>query len=549
MYKYCCLLALVCLFSFQLLPKTIRLHTIGDSTMEQQNPNVKDQRGWVQMLQGFFTNELLIINSAKSGTSTKSFYRGGYWTKAKQGIQAGDYVLIQFGHNDEKHNGKDGEIGTAPTDSFLVYLTKYVSEVRELGAFPILCSPVVRKMWDKNGQLSRRGKHDLGAFYQQSVDHNFDAADTITMNYSANMKILAEKLQCPFIDMTKSTADLVNQIGNNEATKAIYNLPNDGTHFSGSGALLFSQLFIADLQKQPILTQYLQPQPKLLIYPNEAEINGLFTGTEGRQIIDVGYLGSKSSIHKWTIATNNGFEWSFYQDSGFCKQKEITSHKIAFYQKVYVRIIPTSPGTIKGTLQINDGNGASASIGLKANVAAISHHLPVEVVYKLSGSTKADVKGPMYAFEEQLQGLEFKSYSSPANLGKDFEKTRVQVTNSIGGIWPANEIDIVYNRFVQFGMKASNDAPVALQQLSVNVGGGVPFRIVASESEDFSHTFTIGEAINVTSAEMKPYQYKFTHTIPAGKTLFFRIYPWTNNNLKDLSFNLYQLVINGIVAN
>ncbi len=125
---------------------TVRIHTLGDSTMEQQDPNVKDQRGWPQLLSPFFTSEVTILNHAKSGTSSKSFYKEGYWERAKKTILAGDYVFIQFGHNDEKHNGEDGKIGTAPTDSFRIYLRKYVEEVRQLRAIPVLFTPVVRCM-------------------------------------------------------------------------------------------------------------------------------------------------------------------------------------------------------------------------------------------------------------------------------------------------------------------------------------------------------------------------------------------------------------------
>ena len=142
------------------------IHTIGDSTMEQKatdsisNPN--GQRGWAQMLSQFIINGAILNDRAKSGTSSKTFYEekdsyGNYrfWPTVKPQIKAGDYVIIQFGHNDEKdggwqsaHNGVAYTgIGTNPWEQYTRYLTAYVNEVRALGAIPILMTPIVRNGW------------------------------------------------------------------------------------------------------------------------------------------------------------------------------------------------------------------------------------------------------------------------------------------------------------------------------------------------------------------------------------------------------------------
>jgi len=82
------------------------LHTIGDSTMADYDENTTDKRGWGMMFQQFFTSEVTANNRAKSGASSKSFYlESPYWATVKQQIEAGDYVLIQFAHNDEKNGG------------------------------------------------------------------------------------------------------------------------------------------------------------------------------------------------------------------------------------------------------------------------------------------------------------------------------------------------------------------------------------------------------------------------------------------------------------
>lgn len=94
--------------------QALKVHTIGDSTMQTYDENSTNTRGWGQYLQQFFKG-LTVNNRGKAGASSKSFYKeSAYWQSVKKQMQPGDYVLIQFSHNDEKSNGMDGdEIGRA----------------------------------------------------------------------------------------------------------------------------------------------------------------------------------------------------------------------------------------------------------------------------------------------------------------------------------------------------------------------------------------------------------------------------------------------------
>lgn len=100
------------------LPATaIKVHTIGDSTMANYDEDATVTRGWAQFLQQFLTG-LTVNNRGKNGASSKSFYEeAAYWKSIKKQLQPGDYVFIQFAHNDEKSNGMDG-------DSVKAYYTK-----------------------------------------------------------------------------------------------------------------------------------------------------------------------------------------------------------------------------------------------------------------------------------------------------------------------------------------------------------------------------------------------------------------------------------------
>lgn len=528
--------------------RKIRLHTIGDSTMDDQDPNVKDQRGWAQMLPDFFNGNLLVVNPAKSGSSTRSFYEEGYWERAKKNIQPGDYVLIQFGHNDEKNNGVDGEVGTVSSKSYREYLIRYVNEVRALKANPILCTPVVRKMFGKESKVSRRGKHDLGEYYAKEVDGKFDSKDTLLMNYPANMKIVAKELQCPLIDMTTCTERFVNRLGEKEATRQIYALPNDGTHFAANGAYLFAKLFVDQLKQENLFTKYIIPNKKLFVNNTKIEMQDAFLGTEVLNVFDIVYdANSKIAQGKITISVSDGFELAVKPNDNFSKVCTIDLDNTdlnAF--KVYVKTIPKTIGQLKGQIKITSPDGEIRHISLMLNVLSVPKDKPITVFYKLWGDLKAIVDGPVNAFEESTSGLLLSKYVIPEDPDVRFKNKKVQELEIEGGKWSENEIDVVRSRYIQFGIKASNVANVLTNFVEFYMGGGANFRVIASTNSDFSNEIILGEQTNISTKNILKYQYKLNEKIQSGKTLYIRIYPWNNQSVKINSIYLCDALINAI---
>lgn len=524
----------------------IRLHTIGDSTMDDQDPNVKEQRGWAQMLPDFFNENLLIVNPAKSGSSTRSFYEEGYWDKAKKNIQPGDYVLIQFGHNDEKNNGVDGEIGTVPSKSYREYLIRYVNEVRALKANPILCTPVVRKMFGRDNKISRRGKHDLGEYYAQQVDKNFDANDTLLINYSANMKMVAKQLKCPLIDMTTSTEKFVNHLGEKEAARQIYSLPNDGTHFAANGAYLFSKLFVEQLKQENLLTKYIVPGKKLFVYNKKIEMPDAFLGTEILNVFDIVYdANSKTANRKITISTSDGFELAMQPNVPFSKEIIIdtdTSNLKAF--NVYLKVIPETAGSLKGRIKITSPDGEVRYIDLMLNAVPVPKNKPITVFYKLWGDAKATVLGPVNGLEQSISGLNMSKYVLPEDPDIRFKNKKVQELKLEADKWPDNEIDLVHSRYIQFGIRAPNESNVVTNSVEFYMGGGANFRVIASTDIDFSNEIILGEQTNITTKNIAKYQYKLDKKVQRGKVLYMRIYPWNNQSVNIQSIYLCDVMIN-----
>jgi DNA sulfur modification protein DndE len=193
------------------------------------------ERGWGQMLPMFFNASVQIENHAKNGRSTKSFIDEGRWKTIYETLQPGDYVFVQFGHNDEKK--QDPTRYTDPHTSYRENLLKFVNESREKGALPVLLTSVARRKFDENNNLVKT--------------HG---------EYPDVVREVATVLKVPFIDMEKKSEQLFSELGP-EGTKKIFLwvppgeyklLPQgkeDDTHFQLYGATQLARIVAGDLKE------------------------------------------------------------------------------------------------------------------------------------------------------------------------------------------------------------------------------------------------------------------------------------------------------------
>lgn len=197
-----CLLMSLGLLAFTPAHKKITVFSIGDSTMadydiEQWSKNNGGKnyplRGWMMMMPQHFKKGVVMQNAAISGISSKSFRDEGAWQKVIEQVKAGDYVFIQFGHNDEK---TDSANHTDARTTFRQNLANYVAETRAKGANPILFTSLVRRKFDNNGKL---------------VDTHGE--------YVTVVRELAIELHVPLVDLNKLTGDLVQTMGPEESKK------------------------------------------------------------------------------------------------------------------------------------------------------------------------------------------------------------------------------------------------------------------------------------------------------------------------------------------
>ena len=214
------------------------VHLMGDSTMAEKDlPKAGEERGWGMMLQNFLNpEEVKVINYAQNGRSTKSFIDLGLWDKVYAAIQPGDYVFIQFGHNDAKAD--DPARYAAAFGAYQDNLRLFVDGVREKGGTPVLLTPVARR-WFKEGGMDRNCHTD----------------------YPAAMKAVASEKNVTLLDVTTPTLDWIEGLGD-EASKAYFMIStgkNDNTHLVPAGARKVTEIVCGLIKEQiPELAKSLQ---------------------------------------------------------------------------------------------------------------------------------------------------------------------------------------------------------------------------------------------------------------------------------------------------
>lgn len=239
-----CVLGL--LLSFQTLKEApLRIFLVGDSTMADKsyapgNP----EKGWGQILPLYFKEGVMIVNHAVNGRSTKNFREEGRWERVLDEVQEGDFIFIQFGHNDQKED--DPNRYASPAD-YKKNLIRYVLEARAKGAIPVLVTPLSRRSFDGQGNLK----------------------DTHAA-YTLQMKEVALELDVILLDLNAKSRELLMAWGV-ERSKELFmhfepgqyeRFPDgivDNTHFSPTGAFRMCDLAVAAIHQQiPVLGDYLK---------------------------------------------------------------------------------------------------------------------------------------------------------------------------------------------------------------------------------------------------------------------------------------------------
>lgn len=231
------LICLILLISTTCFAQKTTLYTIGDSTMaNKKDPDRNPEHGWAQVLQSFFNDDIIVVNKAVNGRSTKSFINEKRWDSIYKKLKKGDYVFIEFGHNDEKI--EDSTRYTNPHTTYRYNLIRFVKESREKGAIPVLLTSIARRNFNEKGVL---------------VPTHGD--------YPLETRLTAQEYKVPFIDLEYYTELLEQSYGPEKSKKLHLHFKAgenpyydkdkaDDTHLSLEGAKAIAQIVINSIKAE-----------------------------------------------------------------------------------------------------------------------------------------------------------------------------------------------------------------------------------------------------------------------------------------------------------
>jgi lysophospholipase L1-like esterase len=220
------------LLAFTAPPKKIKVYLIGDSTIADKTPATFPETGWGTPFKTFFDSTVVVDNRAKNGRSTRTFISENLWQPIADQLHEGDYVFIQFGHNDEAR--EKVERYTTPGE-YKTNLLKFITETRNKKANPLLLTPVTRRRFDKEGKIMETHVEYTNVVYE-----------------------VAKEANVPLIDLDKKSRELLQQFGE-ENSRLLFlqlqpgehpNYPdgkNDNTHFNELGARKMAQIVLSEI--------------------------------------------------------------------------------------------------------------------------------------------------------------------------------------------------------------------------------------------------------------------------------------------------------------
>ena len=558
-----------------------KVHTIGDSTMATYDENTTITRGWGQMFQQFFKGDVTVNNRAKNGASSKSFYmEAPYWQSVKKQIQAGDYVLIQFAHNDEKSGGCDGNElkayyksigddakanstdyrGTTASGTYKEYLRKYINETRALGATPVLVGAICRKYFSGN-TIRRNGRHDLGDSFSLIKDGKYTTGNKVgeddhTYDYPYQMKQVAEEMGVQYLDLTTATKELYESYGDAKANELLFD-GNGSTHTSAMGATLIARLAAQLMQKAGILTENINLTSDLSVNPSTLDFGQAYKGQSVVRDLQINGFDLTPAEGTVSITASDGIQVSA-DGTSFGPSATLSYKGGNMIASVKVSYDFAAAGDINGSITVTSGD-KSVSVPVTGKCIELAAGVATSAYWRLEKDDACVTEGPVTVLGESYSEMKLQKYSAPnANTtwseGTGFDATRKTQRNIIEGeTWPAGEIDEVSTRWIEFAVKPATGTTFNVNEISMYVcgcgGNGMRCKIYYSKEENFANAVNIADFSGSMKAnDMMEVKATPVLELKENETLRVRIYPWYNGSATGKTICVSDVKIGGVAV-
>ena len=554
-----------------------KVHTLGDSTMAPYDESATVTRGWGMYFGNFLTNGWSSINYARGGRDS----RGGYeelWQSAKKQVTEGDYVIITFGHNDEKNGGMDGyalydyyvskgdqtaaaavdKRGTVPSTTYKENLGKIVDEAIALGAHPVICSPVCRAYFTGN-KIRRNGRHDLGDSFSiltsdGPVDGNTVSANDHTMDYAWHSEQLAKEKGVPFIDLTQATAELYESYGSGKCLEYLFD-GQGSTHFNTTGALLVARECARLMKAQGIMADGITIPTDISVTPATADFGEAYKGQTLTKELTINGFGLSPESGSVSVTATDGIlvsldkkEWKTTINIDYSASTLVKSF--------YAQMTLTENGQTTGNITVTQG-AKTINVPVSANAVTMEGGTEVKAYWRLEKDDTYELTGPASVIGESWEGMYVQRYANPnANTvwpeETGFDASRKMQRNLLtGDDWPADEIDDNPDRYIQFGIKASKGTVLKINNISMFVcgaGGNGMCAHVYYSTDNFETRTTIYEKKKMTANMPDLVAATPVISLEEGQELLVRVYPWYNNAATGKTICISDVTISGVAV-
>ena len=542
-----------------------KVHTLGDSTMAPYDESATNTRGWGMYFGNFLTNGWTSVNYAKGGRDS----RGGYnelWQNAKNNVEAGDYVLIQFAHNDGKYNGVDnlelqayytakGDAtnaaavksdgrGTTPSTTYRQCLKQIIDAVKAKGATPILVSAVCRCYFSSSNTITRIGRHDLGDKFDALVNGEYKTGQSVaasdhSMDYGYQMQQLAKEENVAFIDMTTATKNLYESYGNyDKCYAALFDKggEKDNTHYNLTGALTAARLCAQLMKEQGILANDIEIPSDLSITPSTADLGEVYVGQTATKELTLSGLGLEPASGTVTVTASEGIQLSTDKQNW---QSTLTTDYTngTLIKTFYAKVSITAVGLLTGTITAVLGE-KKVEVPVTVNGIELGGGDPFSVKWPLTSSDDPTIEGNATAAAAKVEGMV--KYANNSQNG-------LMVSTSDGGAWVKAEDDSP-NQYVQFTVTAPDGKKLDINHIAMKVGGrggnGMMCHLYYS-TDGFVTRTTIYSPASMASGVMNEVDVAPVIKLEEGEQLQIRVYPWYTGNVTGKWLCIADVVVGG----
>ncbi|MDO6387246.1 rhamnogalacturonan acetylesterase [Uliginosibacterium sp. 31-12] len=538
----------------------VTIHMLGDSTMTIYTEDRRPQMGWGEKLPMFFNSSVTVKNWALGGRSSRSFYNEATrWPAILPVINAGDYVIIQFAHNDQKYGSDyavygtyafcsdgsgDGEACTGAVDaldssaqknehSYYQYLKQYVSEIKAKGAYPILMSPIVRKYFS-GSSITAEGQHNVAIKGTETY---------VRGDYPAAMKAVATKYGVPFVDLTAETKSIVESYGDTAATANLY-IAADSTHPQVLFATLIAKKAVEGMKSLNILKPYMVDVSSLVASPSSLAWSTRYVNVASTKSITLSAFDLAPAAGTVTATSpSSAFELSLDQTT-WSNAVTVNYTNAAFTKTLYVRFTPTAVQDYSGNISFSQAGSSLGTVAVSGSGVAAGAGVDSYATWFTAGtSVTAVTDGLVTASDVLASDLTATTSKVIAVDGQDTTVARYSVNT-----WASRD----EGKYLEFAVTPSGAFSVsAISAYLTTSGGSTVVADMDYSTDKVSWTKLNSTTLAFSKDTMTKLEYSTTIQVAATGTLYLRIYPWNTSGSATTtgkSLGLYGVKIFGKVS-